>query len=67
LNQPVMEAGWVMAVPTTTAKAPESSAWRACAGVWMRPSAISGLASPAAAMSASRSRSGPSVFGRSPL
>ena len=30
-----MVAGWVMAVPTTTANAPASSAWRAWPGVWM--------------------------------
>ena len=66
-NQPVMVAGWVMAVPTTTANAPASSAWRAWAGVWMRPSAISGMPSPAAAICSSSSRSGPWVLGRSPV
>ena len=35
-----------MAVPTTTAKAPASRACRAWAGVWMRPSAISGTPKP---------------------
>jgi hypothetical protein len=38
-NQPVIDWGWVMAVPTTTQCAPAASAALACAGVWIRPSA----------------------------
>ena len=67
LNQPVMDVGCVMAVPTMTAKAPAPMAAAASPGVWTRPSQITGTPGNSWTMPASSSKSGPSVFPRSPV
>ena len=67
-NQRVIDVGCVMAVPTTAAHAPMAITWVSWSGVWIRPSHSTGVASPkAATIRPSRSKSGPSVFLRSPV
>ena len=64
-NQLVMDVGCVMAVPTTTAQAPVSMAAFASAGVWTRPSQMTGLSGNSVVAWRTSATSGPSVMPQS--